>query len=489
MTAVARQQRSPLTHLVLLAALLGGANTTWALPDHLAVPATNLWTQQPVTFSLDRYSLRAANYQVRIYSDATNFAVIPASQLPEVTTYRGRIPADPGAMVVGAFDTGGNFVYVVTYGCREVNSGAMDPYDTTSRLIWGGWGTSVPTTNIPSVGYTYAYQSNQPATITWATNNYPVNTTNYGGPPSLNGFQKVPVQRVRLIQDMTRECFLNSCGSNINYAIMMQESRVNEMDYLEARDFGICYQLVCICIRPYTDAPFTSAGNNRLTDLRIYWQADPGWAGDYGQNAGAGFDMAQGTMNLGGGVAFAPGDFCITDPGLNGNVQAHETGHNWGAGDVTSQYDYTGENSWHHIMTGSGYGHSTEIVNRAIGIRHYGEYYKSATYMEWVKYNSPIAPWATPDFATTRTNQPVTVNVLLNDHCANSNTLSVVSFETNTPAGGFVTNLGNGLLHYTPPAGFVGYDWFHYYVGEGTGLKSLSEAHVRVGNDNDPLLA
>ena len=460
-----------------------------ALPDNLALTVTNTLTQQPVVFNLQRYNLRATNYQVRVYTDATNFTTIPGNELPEVMAYRGRIPTDPGAMVVGSFDPSGRFIYVVTYGCREVNTTKMDPYDTTNRVMWGGWGASVQTTNIPSAGYTYAYQTNMPLPITWSTNNYPALTTGYGGPPRLNNLQQVPAQRVRLIQDMSRECFVNKCGSNINYAIAMQESRVNEMDYIMARDFGICYQIVAICLRPYTDAPFTSSGNSRLGDLRTYWQADPGWAGDHGENANAWFDMAQGTMSLGGGVAYAPGDFCITDPAFNGNVQGHETGHNWGAGDVTSQWDYTGENKWHWSMTGSGYGYATEMVNRAIGIRRYGEYYKGAGYMEWVKYNSPVAPWATPDFATVQTNQPVTINVILNDHCANSNALSVVSFETNTPAGGLVTNLGNGQLRYTPPANFTGYDWFHYYVGEGTGLKSLTEAHVRVGNDASPLLA
>jgi hypothetical protein len=140
--------------------------------------------------------------------------------------------------------------------------------------------------------------------------------------------------------------------------------------------------------------------------LRSYWQADAGWSGDHVQNTNAWFDMAQGTMNLGGGVAYAPGCFCITDPGYNGNVQGHETAHNWGAGDVTSQWDYTGENRWHWAETGSGYGHSTEMVHRALGIRRYGEYYKSAGYMEWVRYYSPVAPWASPDFALRSTSCP-----------------------------------------------------------------------------------
>ncbi len=99
-----------------------------------------------------------------------------------------------------------------------------------------------------------------------------------------------------------------------------------------------------------------------------------------------------------------------------------------------------------------------------------------------------LPPHATPDLATTKTNQPVSLNVLLNDYIANSNALSIVSFETNTAAGGTVTNLGNGVLQYTPATNFVGYDLFHYYVGEPCGLKSLTAAKVLVTSDASPLL-
>ena len=78
--------------------------------------------------------------------------------------------------------------------------------------------------------------------------------------------------------------------------------------------------------------------------------------------------------------------------------------------------------------------------------------------------------------------------MLLNDYIANSNTLSIVSFETNTANGGTVTNLGNGVLQYTPPSNFVGYDLFHYYVGEPSGLKSLTAMKVLVTSDGNPLL-
>ena len=60
--------------------------SVYALPDALTLTVTNAWTLQPVTFNLQRYNLRATNYQVRIYSDATTYTLLPTNQIPEVTT-------------------------------------------------------------------------------------------------------------------------------------------------------------------------------------------------------------------------------------------------------------------------------------------------------------------------------------------------------------------------------------------------------------------
>ena len=469
--------------LVLLFTLLGSARL-WALPDSLTLAVTNTWTKQLVTFNLQRYNLRATNYQVRVYTDATNYTLLPTNQIPEVTTYRGRIATDPGAYVVGSFGPDGKFYYNVSYGCRwQENTGEYDPYDTTNRLSWGGWGASVATANVPSLGYTYAYQTNMPQHITWSTSNYPTNpAVSYGGPPWMNTFQQVPAQRVRIIQEMDQSVFLGTCGGNNSHAILMQESRINEMDYIMARDFGVCYQVVGICLRPNTNAPFTASGNSRLPQLSSYWGNDPGYS--HGNFATGWFDMAQATLYEGGGVAYAPGDWALTDPGFHGNVQGHENGHNWGAADYVTGKDYTGDYTLHCSHTGSGYANGTDEAMAAMNLRR-NQWKKD---YEWVKYNNTLAPHATPDFATTRTNLPVSLNVLLNDYVCNSNTLTVASFETNTPAGGVVTNLGNGFLRYTPPPDFVGYDLFHYYVAEPSGLKSLSGVKVLVTNSAAPLL-
>ena len=69
------------------------------------------------------------------------------------------------------------------------------------------------------------------------------------------------------------------------------------------------------------------------------------------------------------------------------------------------------------------------------------------------------------DFALTKINTPVTIDVLNNDASANQNTLTVTA--TGNPGHGAVTNLSSNLI-YTPEPGFLGPDIFSYTVSSGT---------------------
>ena len=473
----------------LAAVILLGGSRALALSDSLSLTVTNSWTKQPVVFNLQRYNLRATNYSVRIYTDATTYTLLPTNQIPEVTTYRGRIATDPGAMVIGTFGIDGKFYYQVHYGCRwQGSTSEYDPYDTTNRLSWGGMGAYVATTNIPSLGYVTNYAvvpTNLPQHITWSVANYPTNyPASFGGPPYLNVLKQVPVQRARLVLDSDyARFFSNLAGNNVNTAILMQESRINDVDYEQARDLGLCYQIACVCVRTTVQLPYTTTTGD-LSEEQAFWSPDPGYS--HGVATNGWFDMVHGSVNVAdaGGWAYDPGDFSVMDPSWSGYASGHEMGHNWGQNHYTSTHDYTGDNFWHVAMDGSGLGYSTLDANIAQGLRRNN----AKGGIEWVQYNYQLAPHATPDLATTKTNQPVSVNVLQNDYIANSNALTIVSFETNTAAGGTVTNLGGGILKYTPPTGFTGYDLFHYYVGEAGGLKSLTAAKVLVTSDSSPLL-
>ena len=467
--------------------LLLGCGRALALTDALTVTLTNTWTKLPETFNLQRYNLRGTNYQVRIFSDATNYTLLPTNQIPEVTTYRGRCAADPGAMLIGTFGVDGKLYYQVVYGCRwQGSTSEYDPYDTTNRLSWGGMGAYVQTTNIPSLGYVYAYQTNMPLHITWGTNLLPAAAAvSYGGPPYLNNLKQVPVQRARLVLDSDfLDLYENLAGTNVTQSIFIQEARINDVDYEQARDLGVCYQIVCVCVRTNTQLPYTTTDGN-LSEENSFWQPDPGYS--HGVATNGWFDMVHGCIQLfngDAGLAYDPGDLSVMDPSWSGYASGHEMGHNWGQNHYTSVRDYTGDNYWHVAMDGSGLGYSTVDANVAQNLRRNN----AKGGIEWVQYNCAEAPHATPDYAVTKTNKAVTLNVLLNDYIANSNVLTVVSYETNTTYGGTVTNLGGGVLQYTPATNFTGYDLFHYYVSEPSGLKSLTAAKVLVTSDASPLL-
>ena len=67
-----------LAALVAMAALLLAAPAP-ELPDHLTAVTSNPHTGAPATLELDRYSLRAPNWEARIYSSPTTYSVLPAN--------------------------------------------------------------------------------------------------------------------------------------------------------------------------------------------------------------------------------------------------------------------------------------------------------------------------------------------------------------------------------------------------------------------------
>ena len=76
-----------------------------------------------------------------------------------------------------------------------------------------------------------------PVGITWSAANYPAPAANsFGGPPYLNNLQQVPLQRVRLLLDsdlatLNASAANDGAGGDVNAMILMQDSRINDLDY------------------------------------------------------------------------------------------------------------------------------------------------------------------------------------------------------------------------------------------------------------------
>ena len=94
--------------------------------------------------------------------------------------------------------------------------------------------------------------------------------------------------------------------------------------------------------------------------------------------------------------------------------------------------------------------------------------------------NDPVI--AADDTATVNEDDTagITTNVLSNDTDADNDPLTVTSIDITTLAGGTVTDLGNGLINYTPDPNFNGTDTFSYTVSDGNGSTDTSIVTITV---------
>ncbi|MCX6873514.1 MAG: Ig-like domain-containing protein [Verrucomicrobia bacterium] len=456
----------PAVMAALAALLLAPAAS--ALTDHLTVVTTNPHTGTPATLELDRYSLRAPNWEARIYSSPTTYTVLPANQVPEVTTYRGRV-AEDGGMVYGGVRPNGTLFAKVNYGCRDSNYSAFcDPYEQSSnRYSWVIWSLQL-TGQTVNTGYVYAPAANEPVTAPAPLADWFNNlggTQNFGGPPPYNNMVTMPLNRVRLICSANAYS-LGTYGNSIAYTLLGMESAVNETDYVAARDGGVSYQIQASGIQTYAagDADISADWSNMAGKVDIMC-----YTANWGVSAGL--------------VIAYPED-------MGGGTLLHELGHSLGGPDFCGEDDYQGS------MLNTEHGNGGDEMNgvdlyRCLAGRAGGAFYeKSAGY---VYYRTPVPTRANPDFVSTSVNTPVSVDVLLNDWNANTTSragLSIVSFQNPSERGGTVTDLGGGVLRYTPPTGFRGDDLFRYYVSDPSGrFKSLSGVRVLVVDPSNPLIA
>ena len=82
----------------------------------------------------------------------------------------------------------------------------------------------------------------------------------------------------------------------------------------------------------------------------------------------------------------------------------------------------------------------------------------------------------------------VTVNALTNDTDADTDPLTVVSIDTTGIVGGSVTDLGNGLINYTPDPNFNGTETFTYNVSDGNSSDTATVT-ITVGPTADAPVA
>ncbi len=89
----------------------------------------------------------------------------------------------------------------------------------------------------------------------------------------------------------------------------------------------------------------------------------------------------------------------------------------------------------------------------------------------------PVAPVAVDDEVTIPMDTPVTINVLANDIYDDPVFVSVQEF----PQYGILEAPSDGIIEYTPNAGFVGTDSFTYQITDSDGLFDTATVTITVG--------
>jgi subtilisin family serine protease len=99
---------------------------------------------------------------------------------------------------------------------------------------------------------------------------------------------------------------------------------------------------------------------------------------------------------------------------------------------------------------------------------------------------SPSAPYAVDDAVVTLIDQPVHVDVLVNDFDLDMDPLTIIAFDHATEAGGSIAlSEGTGAggrdeLVYSPPPGSALQDAFSYTIADGTGLETSGTVTIHV---------
>ena len=225
-------------------------------------------------------------------------------------------------------------------------------------------------------------------------------------------------------------------------------------------------------------------GGDYLGALRVEWNNN---------QTDADRDVVSGVTksDVGGGLAWVGTigksfAYSVSDSDATGNysnIWRHELGHNWGMGhyDGGSQaFKPEGRtiNSGNQFARMSG-PEAEKALNERDAKLGFLDNESTYTIVD-------IPPYAAMDavtFALTADPQ-INIDVMANDHDANGDALSILSFDAVSDQGGTITLSGSGssaTLVYSPPSAYyVGPDWFYYEIQDASGQTATGVVTINV---------
>ena len=400
------------------------------LPDELTVNVGTVENVgEDVTIVLTKRSVRAENCQIVLWTD-DGFKKL---DIP-VTTYRGHVEDDPLMYVNGNIEPGG----------------FLNANFTENRMIIGrirNMKIAVP-------------EGKSTRTMSTGNKVVPLASVRRRSLPTPGGYlvPEVPMRKtrwfVRVLKSYTEH-------SSIEKAVSEVEQRMNDGDFVFARDLGAAWEIDTIIV--------VDPRSTRDVDMNLLYTDTPDrkkgikWAnfdGVPGRNQGK-FDSLRAS-----GIHHEAA------------ILLHEAAHLYG-------------NPWHQLGAGDGLcggGAFWDVNNVAVMVETMKLFdergvERDETNAPAVIYSGVLPPRATHDFANTRKDTPVTIDVLENDYSGSGNyPLSLQAVQPESDHGGTVSISDDGKAIYTPAPGFAGLDKFSYTVvdSEGVGNRSgLVKVDVR----------
>lgn len=407
---------------------------------------------------LTRHSLRAPGFEARKFdANRATTSIAP----PAVRTYRGFVVDQPEAEVIASFtDWGLHAAIVIDDQVWRVEPAARyDSHVAPQRHVVFrpgpvafSCGTDVTTSPVPPGA--------QP----------------FGGvtPTACD------VKSCEIAFDCDYEYFLQQGGSEPN-TIARVEAIMNDVDFFYRRDLRVTYVITLVLVRT---APFYAdiSGGTLLDDFRNEWNTN---------QTGVVRDIAhlmtdKNNLSGYGGLAWV-GVVC-TNFGYgwsldSAGIVGHEVGHNWSAG-------HCHDTSPCNNMCGACLNIGSNTLDIMMAHR------LTRTCLDDVApFVDPLPPYGHTDElrlsqADIVSGSGFAVDVLLNDHDANCDPISVGATPTTSAKGGSVAvSAGTGAggfdqVIYTPPGtGFSGDDEFEYGVTDGSQTTS-TRVTVRVNRED-----
>lgn len=238
------------------------------------------------------------------------------------------------------------------------------------------------------------------------------------------------------------EWFEKTALSDVETAIAIFENGVNQYDLSIARDIGTSMSTDLVVIPTQESDLFKPAQSNHpgLNVVNTWWNS-------YGGGGGAGRHKYCTQIYKGGRTSLWRAGF---------GAMPHEFGHTLDLGHHHNQHDAMHSNQFY-------LGRDNAIRGR----EHLAADGANCLEVANPNYTDPMHPYTPEDYAFTKTNEDVQINVLANDVDYNGDLISIHEFDATSYYGGTIVQEGQSLK-YTPPAGFIGKDYFFYKAKSGS---------------------